>query len=318
MDASGDTGKATAPQRAPAPGAEGAPAAPSPASDHPFGPDGAAILATEHWSLLGSRSLLWNEAISRATVFLSVLSAAIVALALLADATGFGSQTTTLALVLLPVVLFLGIAAHSRLVEINREEVELVLAMNRLRRAYLEIAPALEPYFTTGHHDDERGLAASYLLADRGGPRLRRWGQFLVNTPTIVATVDAAVAAAIVVLVVWAAEAATTVAVAGRGRSWWFGRRCSPSNAAPWTRCAVRRRGSPRHQTKSERRAGAERPTRVTGTIRPDPGQAGAPSRRVRLHALIALDRDHGIWPAAKRSPTRLPRKGMLKSPLGA
>jgi hypothetical protein len=49
-----------------------------------------------------------------------VLSAAIIALALLADATGFGSQTTTLALVLLPVVLFLGIAAHGRLVEINR------------------------------------------------------------------------------------------------------------------------------------------------------------------------------------------------------
>jgi hypothetical protein len=35
-----------------------------------------------------------------------VLSAAIVALALLANATGFGPQTTTLALVLLPVVLF--------------------------------------------------------------------------------------------------------------------------------------------------------------------------------------------------------------------
>ena len=63
--------------------------------------------------------------------FLSVLSAATIALALLADATGFGPQTTTLALVLLPVVLFLGIAAHGRLVEINREEVELVLAMNR-------------------------------------------------------------------------------------------------------------------------------------------------------------------------------------------
>ena len=88
---------------------------------------------------------------------------------------------------LLPVVLLLGIAAHGRLVEINREEVELVLAMNRLRHAYLKIAPALEPYFTTGHHDDEQGLAASYLT---GGRRLRRSGQFLVNTPTIVATVD--------------------------------------------------------------------------------------------------------------------------------
>jgi hypothetical protein len=214
MDATGDTGKATAPQRAPAPQAQGAPAAPHSAGDHPFGPDGAAILATEHWSLLAARSLIWNEAQSRATVFLSVLSAATIALALLADATGFGPQTTTLALVLLPVVLFLGIAAHSRLVDINREEVELVLAMNRLRRAYLQMAPALEPYLTTGHHDDERGLAASYLRADGGGPRLGRLIQILVNTPTIVATVDAALAAAIVVLVVRAGEAATTVAVA--------------------------------------------------------------------------------------------------------
>jgi hypothetical protein len=45
---------------------------------------------------------------SRATVFLSVLSASTIALALLADATGFGPQTSTLALVLLPVALFLG------------------------------------------------------------------------------------------------------------------------------------------------------------------------------------------------------------------
>jgi hypothetical protein len=214
MDVSGDTRKATAPERATAPQAEAATPAPHPTSDHPFGPDGAAILAAEHWSLLAARSLIWNEAQSRATVFLSVLSAATIALALLADATGFGPQTTTLALVLLPVVLFLGIAAHGRLVDINREEVELVLAMNRLRHAYLEIAPALEPYLSTGHHDDQRGLAASYLRAGGGGPRLGRWIQILVNTPTIVGTVDAALAAAIVVLVVRAAEAATTVAVA--------------------------------------------------------------------------------------------------------
>jgi hypothetical protein len=50
MDATGDRGKATAPERAPAPEAEGATVAPYPASDHPFGPDGATILATEHWS----------------------------------------------------------------------------------------------------------------------------------------------------------------------------------------------------------------------------------------------------------------------------
>jgi hypothetical protein len=177
----------------------------------PFGPVAATILATEHWSLLGTRSLVWNEAMSRTSIFLTVLSAAIVALALAADATGFGSRTTTLALVLLPVVLLLGLATYARLVRINTEEVETVLAMNRLRHAYLTIVPELEPYFSTGHHDDERGLAATYLLA---GPRdPRPWAHFLVSTPTIVATLDAALAAAIAVLVAQAIDASTAAAV---------------------------------------------------------------------------------------------------------
>ncbi len=33
--------------------------------EHPLGPHAAQILATEHWSLLSSRSLIWNEAMSR-------------------------------------------------------------------------------------------------------------------------------------------------------------------------------------------------------------------------------------------------------------
>ena len=105
-----------------------APLAAGVASERPLGPHAAAILATEHWSLLAARSLIWNEAQSRATVFLTVLSASIIALALLADATGFGAQTTTLALVLLPFVFLLGIAAYARLVQINTEEFQLVLA----------------------------------------------------------------------------------------------------------------------------------------------------------------------------------------------
>jgi hypothetical protein len=182
-----------------------------PTGGRPFGPDAAAILATEHWSLLGTRALVWNEAMTRTTIFLTVLSAATIALALVADATGFGPRTTTLALVLLPVVLLLGLATYVRLVSINSEEVRIVLAMNRLRHAYLEIAPGLEPYLSTGHHDDERGLAASYLMS---GPReLRPLAHFLVTTPTIVATVDAALAAAVVVLVVQTLDVSTAAAV---------------------------------------------------------------------------------------------------------
>src|SRR5215470_15864706 len=180
MDATENTGKASGPERA----AEGGTAASPPVSGHPLGPDAVAILATEHWSLIGARSLLWNEAYSRTTIFLGALSAAIVALALVTNATGSGPRAVTLALVLLPVVLFLGIATHLRVVEINQAEIELMLAMNRLRNAYLRIAPALEPYFSTSSHDDERGLTASYLLTSFPGRGLRPWGRFLDRKST--------------------------------------------------------------------------------------------------------------------------------------
>jgi hypothetical protein len=208
-----DPTNANAARGVPDRGGTGSAATTADVAEHPFGPHAAAILATEHWSLLAARSLIWNEAMSRATVFLTVLSASIIALALLADATGFGPQTTTLALVLLPVVLLLGIATYVRLVQINTEEFQLVLAINRLRRAYLTIAPALEPYFTAGHHDDEQGLVTTYMLHHPTQARL--WLHFLVNTPTIVATVDATLAATIVVLLLQIAEAATAALIAG-------------------------------------------------------------------------------------------------------
>jgi hypothetical protein len=52
----------------------------------------ARILATEHWSLLAIRSMTWNEMFNRASLFITVLSAAVVALALVAQATAFGSS----------------------------------------------------------------------------------------------------------------------------------------------------------------------------------------------------------------------------------
>ena len=88
-----------------------------------------------------------------------------------------------------------------------------MLAMNRLRRAYLTMAPGLEPYFTTSDHDDERGLVTTYMLDNPSQRQLRI--HFLVNTPTIVATVDAALAATIVVLVMQAIEAPIAAAVSG-------------------------------------------------------------------------------------------------------
>jgi hypothetical protein len=123
-------------------------------------------------------------------------------------------------------------------------EFQLVLAMNRLRHAYLQIEPGLERYLTTGHHDDERSVIATYMLDRPSRPWL--WVHFLVNTPTIVATVDAALAAAIVVLLLQVAEAARAAAVAGGAVAFlavWGC--CFACSCTPCARFATRRRGSP-------------------------------------------------------------------------
>jgi hypothetical protein len=50
----------------------------------------------------------------------------------------------------LPVVLFTGLATYIRIIDARIEDFWLVSGMNRLRHAYLENAPGLEPYFVTG------------------------------------------------------------------------------------------------------------------------------------------------------------------------
>lgn len=58
----------------------------------------------------------------RTTIFTAILSAVIVAVALVAEATQFGRETLTFALVLFSVVLFIGVATFVRAVAINYED----------------------------------------------------------------------------------------------------------------------------------------------------------------------------------------------------
>lgn len=148
------------------------------------------ILTTEHWSLLSTRALSWNEAFSRAAMFLSVLSGAVVALALVAQATSFDEGFVTFALLILPVVLFVGIATFMRLVAINHEDVGWVAGMNLLRHAYLGAAPELRPYFVTGSSDDEAGIMATFGATPGPGG----FAHVFVTTPGMLAVVDGVVA----------------------------------------------------------------------------------------------------------------------------
>jgi hypothetical protein len=163
----------------------------------PFGPDALQILTTEHWSLLAARSLVYTEAMSRTSIFVAAVSGAVVALALVAQATDFGSGFVAFALVLLPVVYFLGAATFVRLLQINWEDGRWVQGMNRIRNAYLEITPELEPYFVTSRYDDDLGVLQSSVA-------MRKWPpptQAFVAVPGVVGVIASAVAGATVGIV---------------------------------------------------------------------------------------------------------------------
>lgn len=153
------------------------------------------ILATEHWGLLATRSMLWNEIFTRAGMFLTTLSAATVAIALVAQASEFGPEFRLFAVIVLPVVLFLGVATHARLGVASEQEIWSVVGMNRLRYAYMEIAPDLEPYFINSHYDDFPGLLQSSGQYTRVRPSM-----IITSTPLIVAVLNAVIAGVLVAL----------------------------------------------------------------------------------------------------------------------
>src|SRR5438874_1106094 len=64
------------------------------------------ILATEHWSLLATRSLTYQESLGRVSMFLTVLSGAVISLALVAQADRFGPTFISVAIFMLTIVFF--------------------------------------------------------------------------------------------------------------------------------------------------------------------------------------------------------------------
>jgi hypothetical protein len=114
----------------------------------------------------------------------------VLALALVAQSRGFDQGFTTFALLILPVVLFVGIATFMRLVSINHEDVGWVIGMNLLRHAYLAAAPELRRYIVTGASDDEAGIMATFGARPGRGSFVHE----LVTTPGVLAVVNGVLA----------------------------------------------------------------------------------------------------------------------------
>ena len=156
------------------------------------------ILATEHWSLLATRTLTFNEALSRVTIFLSILSGAVIALALVAQADRFGSTFISIAIPVLAIVLFSGVATIRRLMALNRDDYRWVVDDDRIRHAYIELHPELERHFVASPYDDLPGALQTLGIDDVGAGRgVGSAMHFLQTLPGMLAVLVAAIAGAI-------------------------------------------------------------------------------------------------------------------------
>lgn len=160
------------------------------------------ILTTEHYSLMTARSLVYNEAFARGGMFLSFLSATLVALGLVATATGFSDAFLLVAAVVLGLDLFVGYATLGRIGSASGEDIRYLQAMNRIRHAYVELSPGVAPYFMTGHHDDVGSVLSVYGPGPAISSGFAAMRHGFTTTPGMIGVICSAVAGALAAVLV--------------------------------------------------------------------------------------------------------------------
>ncbi len=190
----------------------------------------AQLLATEHWSLLASRSTTQNELLVRIAIFLTLVSASVVSLALIGQATDFDGRFDAFTIVLFSILLVVGTLTLLRVLNGSSEDHAYVIGMNRLRAAYAELDPGIDRYFITSKHDDERGIGQTYAFFGD----ISTLVQVLASSTMFILVVDLVVAGVLAGVVANAAEGSGAViaiaaAAAGTGYLigwiWYIGRR---------------------------------------------------------------------------------------------
>ncbi len=128
------------------------------------------MLSTEHWALLAARGTAQSEVLTRITIFLTLVSAGLVTIGLLGQASQFAGWFATAALSILGALAVVGVLTQLRVEAVAEEDLMYVVAMNRLRGAYVELDPSIRPYLMTSPHDDEAGMSHTYsFLRPRSG-----------------------------------------------------------------------------------------------------------------------------------------------------
>jgi len=101
---------------------------------------------TEHFNLQAARALTVSEANGRASIYLAALSGNLIALAFVGQMSRLGAAFYAFALILLPVLAFVGVVTFLRLVQSSIEDVAYANRIALLRSFYLRVSPELEPY----------------------------------------------------------------------------------------------------------------------------------------------------------------------------
>jgi hypothetical protein len=167
----------------------------------------AQLLATEHWSLLASRSTTQNELLVRIAIFLTLVSASVVSLALIGQATDFDGRFDAFTIVLFSIVLLVGTLTLLRVFNGSEEDLAYVIGMNRLRAAYAELDHGVDRYFITSAHDDDQGVRQTYAYF----PHSSLLVQFCASSAMFILVVDSVVAGVLAGLVANAAVASGAV-----------------------------------------------------------------------------------------------------------
>jgi hypothetical protein len=108
----------------------------------------ATFATTEHFNLQTARAVTVSEANGRASIYLAALSGNLIALAFVGQMSRLGAAFYAFALILLPVLAFVGVVTFLRLVQLSIEDLAYAQRIALLRSFYLRLSPELEPYLT--------------------------------------------------------------------------------------------------------------------------------------------------------------------------
>ena len=104
------------------------------------------FVTTEHFNLQTARAMTISEANGRASIYLAALSSNLIALAFIGQMSRLGAAFYAFALILLPVLVFVGLVTFLRLVQSSLEDIAFAHRIALLRDLYLRLSPELEPY----------------------------------------------------------------------------------------------------------------------------------------------------------------------------